>query len=485
VRSIFLYNDTNWFSSGGNYSVIQSPIAQDPYGRVYFTNTDEGYPQVTSNLIAIGAPPFPSATYRLGVQAPSVALSCIVNVDAGADASDFSDDETRYYVMTYVTGYGEEGAPSPVSFAVELASPSTETVTLTLPIPLTNDQNITHKRIYRTVTSGSGTYYYFVKQVALAITSTIDDVAGISLGAELTTIDYDTPPDNMTGLVLGSNGIAAGFAGNEFMPSEPNLPYTYPVKYRLTTEHDIVAVAATSSGFIVATKGNPVVISGISPDSLTPQKIDVPHACVSGRSLVDMGEYAIYASPNGLVIAGSNRAELITESIISKRDWESYSPETIHAYRNDDLYIAFYGDIDANGSGVGGFIFNPKNGDFTLLDFYASAGFNHLVTDTLYLVVGGSLRAWQGSDTLLEYTWLSKEFRGNSTIFSCVKIYTDNLAGVAFTLYVDGVAFYSLGSLTTASFRLPPIRGSVWQFRVTGSSSIERVAFAQSLGEFE
>ena len=181
---------------------------------------------------------------------------------------------------------------------------------------------------------------------------------------------------------MGENGIAAGFAGNEFIPSEAYLPYAYPIGYRQSVEHDIVAISPTSTGFVVATKGYPHSFVGVSPDGLSSQKLDVKQACVSGASLVDMGEFAIYAGPDGLVAAGESRAEVITLDLFSRREWQGFNPETIHAYYYEDYYIGFYGDTAGTGAGIGGFIYNPSTSDFIHLDFYATAGYNDLETDT-------------------------------------------------------------------------------------------------------
>ena len=35
---------------------------------------------------------------------------------------------------------------------------------------------------------------------------------------------------------------------------EPYLPYAWPEKYRLTTEHDIVAIAAIDTTLVIGTK---------------------------------------------------------------------------------------------------------------------------------------------------------------------------------------------------------------------------------------
>ena len=60
------------------------------------------------------------------------------------------------------------------------------------------------------------------------------------------------------------------------------------------------------------------MITGIDPASMSQQELPIIEACVSARSMVSMGLFAIYASPNGLVMASGSSARLITEGIITK-----------------------------------------------------------------------------------------------------------------------------------------------------------------------
>ncbi|EBZ2454957.1 hypothetical protein FLN68_13040, partial [Salmonella enterica] len=49
-ETLFLYSQNKWFTWSGIVDVVRSPVAQDPYGRVYYT--DGQYPKVTSAQIA-------------------------------------------------------------------------------------------------------------------------------------------------------------------------------------------------------------------------------------------------------------------------------------------------------------------------------------------------------------------------------------------------------------------------------------------------
>ena len=483
VKSIYLYNNT-WFSWLTDVDAIASPVAQDQYDRVYFTG--DGKPKVTSNLIATGVGPDPQAAYDLGVPNPEQApiVQSVDGVDP--DPDNFVDDETRFYVYTYVTEYGEEGAPSPVSNVATVVDPA-QTVTLTVPAPLTNTQNINRKRIYRTATTGSSTEFFLVDEIPVATTSYTDSVAGASLGVLLETDDFRVPPTNMQGLVLGPNGIAAGFAGNELLFSEPFLPYAWPNAYRRALEYDIVGIKVTATSFVVVTEGKPYIFSGVSPDAISEQQLELSQACVSKRSFVDMGNVVIYASPDGLVGIREGEAGLLTEKIFDKKSWATYQPETIHAYKYEDFYVGFYGDTNGDGAGTGGFMYDPETGQFTTFDTYATAGYNDLLEDELYFVQRttgtNSVKIWEAASGNYSYTYKSKLHRITDSAFTCAKIHTDQPNNVNFKLWVDGVEEMNLSPITTEVFRLPARRGTDWQFEISGTGSVSRVTLATSMGE--
>ena len=80
-----------------------------------------------------------------------------------------------------------------------------------------------------------------------------------------------------------------------------------PDEYKLTVKSDIVAIAPLPSGLLVLTKEKPAIISGLDPSAMALSEIDSNQACVSKRSVVDMGSAVMYASPDGLVMATGKR----------------------------------------------------------------------------------------------------------------------------------------------------------------------------------
>ncbi|EFG1825568.1 hypothetical protein BRW08_005191, partial [Escherichia coli] len=214
-KTIFHYRDDFWFAWTDVVDVIRSPVAQDSHGRIYYT--DGRFPKVTDATIATkGDGNHPTSSYRLGIPAPTTAPVC--TVQQGGDVSDDNpnDDETRFYTETFVSDYGEEGPPGPASLEVTLRTPGTA-VQLTLsPVPLQN-ASIKRRRIYRSASGGGEADFLLVAELDASVLSYTDKIPGKNLGPSLATWDYLPPPENMTGLCLMANGIAAGFAGNEVM----------------------------------------------------------------------------------------------------------------------------------------------------------------------------------------------------------------------------------------------------------------------------
>ena len=129
------------------------------------------------------------------------------------------------------------------------------------------------------------------------------------------------------------------------------------------------------------TKGKPAIVSGLDPASMSMSEIDTTLSCVSKRSVVDMGDAVIYASPDGLVMATEGGINLITESLFTRDQWQEFSPESLVAFSWEGHYIGFY----TNSSGSKGFIFDPRGGQIVLLTSTSpTAGFNDLEEDELY-----------------------------------------------------------------------------------------------------
>lgn len=529
-ETLFLYSQNKWFTWRGMVDVVRSPVAQDPWGRVYYT--DGQYPKVTSAQIATsGSGPYPTTSYRLGVPAPESAITCTVfsppvapvsqdvppeqaptpdesagtiaktmidvvsgyiHKTAGDNASnsapqeqedDPTDNETRFYTQTFVTGYGEEGPPGPQS--LELTVKKGGSADLTMQPPPLQHSNITRRRIYRSVSGGGNADFLLVTELDAGVLSFHDDLLAEQLGPALETWHYVMPPDNMLGLCMMANGIAAGFAGNEVMFSEAFLPYAWPDSYRQTTAEDIVAIAPIGTALVVATKGEPYLFSGVSPSNISGAKLPLTQACVSRQSMVVMDGFVLYAGTNGLIsVDGSGNAVTATEKIISPEQWRGmFNPSSIKAYQYRGEYVARYTKTDG---GQAVFIFNPQDMDIRHMSTTFDTAYNDTATDTLYLVKGRELSVSQGADTPLLLVWRSKTFIAQeNTSFSCLRVKAPYPERVGISVFADGQPVIQLppGALSGSVLKLPPVTGREWYLEVSGFGQIERITLSTSMAE--
>ncbi|HCL5312898.1 TPA: hypothetical protein N2G38_005311 [Salmonella enterica] len=484
-ETLFLYSQDKWFTWQGMVDTVRSPVAQDPYGRVYYT--DGQYPKVTSAQIATsGSGPYPAASYRLGVPASGSVITCsVLNPPPveGAEEDDAKDDETRFYTRTFVTAYGEEGPPGPAS--MEVTVKKSGSVDLTMQPPPLQNSNITRQRIYRSASGGGNADFLLVTELDAGVLSFHDDLQTEQLGPVLETEHYVMPPDNMTGLCMMANGIAAGFAGNEVMFSEAFLPYAWPDAYRQTTAEDIVAIASIGTALVVATKGEPYLFSGVSPANISGAKLPLTQACVSRQSMVVMDGFVLYAGTNGLVsVSGDGNALIATEKIFSPEQWrDMFNPSSVKAYQYRGEYVARYTKTDGS---QGVFIFSPQDMDIRHMSTTFDTAYNDTATDTLYLVKGRELSVSQGANTPLPLVWRSKTFIAQEgTSFSCLRVKAPYPERVGVSVFADGQSVIQLppGSLRSSTLKLPPVTGREWYLEVTGFGQVERITLSTSMPE--
>lgn len=486
-QTVFHYYDDYWFAWDHDVDVIRSPIAQDRYNRIYYT--DGEYPKLTSADIALAGDNLPSAYYRLGVPAPETAIGISAVTPPGETDDDPTNDETRYYCETYVTAYGEEGPPGPASASVEITTPGSS-VTLSLSGPPTGNNNVTRRRIYRTVTTTSDAEFMEVVELDISARSFVDSYSSDELTATLETEDYLMPPDNMIGLCAMNNGISVGFAGNEILFSMPYLPYAWPDAYKLSTYDNIVAIASVDTAVVAGTEGVPVVFSGITPSNISDKPVQLNQACLSKRSMVSMLGFVLYAGPAGIVkVTASGAGSVATANVLTRDQWQDFNPDTIRAWSVGGNYIGLY-DYDADGDGVydtvKGFIYDPNNNDLRRLTNTFDSAYADPQSDLLYVAKGTELWISQASQTPLSMRWRSKIFHvPQGTSYSVCRVMSPSVIQVGVRFFIEGQLAASLppGSVVDNIFRLPVMAGSKWQVEVYGYAQVDRITLAQSVKE--
>ena len=313
--------------------VIRSPIVDDQYDRYYWVSPLEP-PKVNSLARIIAGQP----AYLLGVPQPA-APPIIASILGGLGAS-----ETRSYVVTWVTGFGEEGPPSlPVSGFGKNDATWNLTFTPPLPSDVTN-YDISKIRIYHTVVSSDSADFFFVAELPAATTTYADNNSNSVVASNeiMASTDWIGPPNDLVGWVTMPNGMIAGWKGSELWFCEPYRPHAWPAAYSSVVEYPIIGLGVINQTLVVCTAGYPIVATGIHPDSISMSKLASFEPCMSRGSVLSIPEGVYYASPNGLVLVANGVASLVTDGMIQKDEWNNYNKvATLRATRMGSAYYAF------------------------------------------------------------------------------------------------------------------------------------------------
>ena len=523
-RSVYKYeygsSSSAWLQWNEEVNVVPGPIPGDTTDRLYFTGDD--YPRIGWSETIVSGSSYPNNSYRLGVPAPSG--QPIISISNDADTTLTPNDVS--YVYTYVTADGREGPPSPPSDVVEMVDGQTATITMTNET-FASGHNLgsgSYKRLYRSNTGSTNTQFQYVGNVVvptgvftgntysdipIAIETLNDNSDAATLGEVLPSDTWIGPPDDDTslypdgqlkGLIPLAQGTMAGFTGKRFCLSEPFLPHAWPIQYRITTEEDIVAIASTSNGVAALTDGQPYFITGTDPSAMTAIRIDLAQACVNVRSVVDMGDYVLYAGPDGLCSVQSAQGSVVTEGQISVKQWNAdFSPTTYRAFRHEGTYVAFHS--------TGGWVFDPRGGEATLstLDISTDVrgGYRNPKDGQLYIIVGNKIKKYQGGSTNNTLKFKSKKFVTPAPVSMgwvsvhadvypvTVKVYGDGTLLAHYTLTKSGSTYtqattvpsgISNGTLREPIMRMPAAVAQEWEIQVEGTD-INEFCLAQSMEE--
>ena len=440
IRTIFYYRSTYWLEWSATVDVALGPVAGDTDFRYYYTG--DGIPKKSNETeTTSGTGPLPQNFFPIAVANPKYAPT-LVNGGGGS-----GDTRETAYAWTNVTTWGEESAPSPISALETTQNGDSVTVsgmtnvwqagtsytTEDTVIPSTpngfmykcvqagtsagseptfgttvdedtNDNtviwrcyedNLSVKRIYRIIASDETAVFLFVAEIATALTSYVDSLLDVQLGEQLPT-GYGTipiwtpPPDTLTNIVTMPNGIMAASVGKDVYFSVAFQPHAWPTDYVISLEFTVVALGVMENNLVVATEGNPYIITGTTPATMTPVKMPDELPCVSKRSLYEFWRGVLYATNDGLVLVSEGRADVISKQHYTKEEWQNLAPDTMTGVYQDGRYFGFYNQGAFEGGAI---VFDLERNDVFTLDlgddaitFYGTAVFVDKATDTLYLV---------------------------------------------------------------------------------------------------
>ena len=469
VQTMYL-DGASWVGWDAVVHVVPAPIAED---RIYITG--DGVPKMEVS----------GTSYNLALPAP--AQEPVLSVTSGTLDPDLTED--IIYAYTYVTGFGEESQPSPLSDPIQWSAGMVINLdNFSAPI---GGRNITKYRIYRSQTSVAGaTTLFFVAEINAPATDYDHDMVTNPIIDPITTFDYDPPPDTMEGIITLPNGMMAAFDGKELLFCEPYLPHAWPAKYTLVSDYEIVGLAAFGSTIAVVTKGTPYVVQGLTPDSMAMQKTEEPLACVSGPGLVDMGYSAIFPSPDGLVSISPAGTSVITKNLWTKEQWEAQGPETIVAGRYGGRYV--FSCLPVGAATRKTYILDVSGDQPYLLesDTIIQQFYHDIRTGKLFILIGSAaVYEWDSSAANRDtFVWRSKvwEIPGEVS-FGAIRVEGETFASgstdsLTIRVYADGVLVANNAALNTTG-RIAAVRAKRWEVELEGDVSVSALILAGTVEE--
>lgn len=520
LKTIYKWGST-WLGWTSVVHAVPGPVATD---RLYYTG--DGAPKMR-----VG-----TTVYDLKVPYPTVALTAAV---AGTGSGDVI---TRLYVYTWVTQYGEESEPCPVTADVLWQSGQTVTLSGFSDHTLITARGITKQRIYRSQSSSqSGTDLFLIEERDASTADYVDTHSPEDFGEVLPSRDWNQPPDDLKGLISLPNGMMAAFSGKQLCFCEPYRPHAWPEKYRLTAAFPIVGMGAYGTTVVAGTEGYPYVASGASPEAMIEEKIEVNLPCINGRGLVDLGYSVAYPSNDGLVVVSNGGATVATDALFTRQDWLQITPSTIVSGQFAGRYFASYSYLELDGvTQREGTIVIDLTGQqpFVLRAAFKAEAFHYeLTTGRLFFLLGREVYEFDALGKTNEImTWRSKRFvfsqpvtlgailiesgaqtleqkqaridelaaiqAYNAALFSNPSIggevdgaevdafalnsdqllRTDPDSYISVKVYADGKLIRTVAQLDRVK-RIPPKTARTWEIQVNGTAEVEQITLATSARE--
>jgi len=448
-----------------NVDIIRSPVLNDAYTRYYWAS-DTGVPSYNTLARIVAGNTGANAPWYLGVPQPTSGGGSGFTATPGTAGT----DETRSYVYTFVTAYGEEGPPcNPVTNTGSSASASWSLAGISTSWAGGSNRNVTKVNIYRTVPNSSNPAFFFVDQISVG-TATYTDSKTDTQVALNNTLDFTSnfPPDaGMQGFALMPQGYMVGFKGRNLYFSEQYLPHAWNPGYQLATEFEIVGLVVWNQTLIICTTSNPYMGSGVTPAAFTMQKLDGVTPCLSRRGIVSTVAGAMFPTIDGLAMLNLGGLSIITQDLVTKEEWASYSPSAFFAAQLGLQYMAF----NSNNFAI---LINPTEQSARMVEIDAFSNIQGIETDrytgNINLIQNNQVYDWDPNTAeRLYWHWRSKEVQFPKFVnLGAFKIKFDlgavNVSGnVAATYQPYNTARFNAGKLNPIASK--PIASSGCKYR--------------------
>jgi hypothetical protein len=441
-----------------------------------------------------------------------------IHVTASGSTGFVAVNTATAYVYTFINdnvggaGVLWESAPSPASATV--LRPDGIAVTVTTATTHAYDvlYGINKKRIYRAVSGATGDIFLLVDTITLATATYVDvlDDSVISTpGTPLESEDWDLPPANMQGIKALPNNTMMGFFGNQLCFSEVGRPHAWPVRYRLTTDTDIVAIENIDNTVVLGTKSFVYTATGNDPASYSMSKPGEAQACVAKLSMKFVDGYGVcFASPDGYQVCAGSAGNVAnaTEKIFTKPQWESLVPSSIKAAVYDGgLYFWVTGTTPSSGYVLDT---KPDGAGLVRLSHFATAVHVDPLTDAMFVLLGVNSEPTDASlplastavaaSTTVIYQWdahatnkIVYRWKGKlnlmpyETTLHFGRLKAEDYTNVLARVYGDGAEIFEKVGVSEIVYRVPGTRTySKYEQELMGTSRVRTYQLAQDPMEF-
>ena len=511
--------------------VLRTQVVDDTFDRYYWASPLDA-PRYMTQAQVVAAAPALAGAYLLGIPAPGT-ITGIVSGGVSATLKSVA------YVQTFVSAYGEEGQPSPPKTYTAQKIDATYTITFDQPDPadLGTNRNITHMRLYRTITATNGTTtYFFLTEVPVGTVSYADNAstmtdAILAFNAQLESTNWSPPPSDLQGWVSMANGIVAGFRSNEIWFCEPYRMHAWPAIYTLAVEYPIVGLGVQNNALVVCTDGFTYVVNGANPASMSLNKIAGLTPCTARGSILSTTDGVYFSTPAGLALVTPGGMVIATKELIRKDKWNALVQiNTLRAAQLGAAYYAFGQAIlgvfqadafqanmvqqDDFGGARNGMLIDPTSQTVAFNKLTTEDPITNVMTDVwsgeVFVIQNGQVQHLDISDTQqtkAPYIWRSKIFQTNEKKnFSVAKVFftvppnTPTLNPVEVEALVQDLGpnqyglfrAYADGELVMCrelrrsgeQFRLPSgFKADFWQFEVEARVQVDVMQMATAAHE--
>ena len=460
---------------------------------------------ISPNWVRLGLVQPEAVSFTVPALAPPIAAPSIIQGDQ-------PKREHRDYVITYVSSFGEESAPSLGSADAQDADiDAPATLTIGPRPPVTEGWDIVAIRVYRMMTGNtSGEYpaeeplYLFVDEIDLAgvpPASEIvfeDDVPASQLSEPAPLDCTEPPPEGLQGIIELETGSLAGFTGKKLWFSQPFEYHNWSCWVDL--DHCIKGIVEVSGTIYVATDGRPYTVSSAPPEgdcmccrSVFRHEEPAPLAS-DARGMAITPNGAIWPTNDGLVRITGNSMTLVTHSEIDETTWRSFYPSTIKGAAYNGEYYAF-GRTAFNFDYTDGVY---ADGDVGVQSRMVTYSYNVDAVHVdkkgyMYIAMGDTIYQWAEGADYEVYRWRSQLLQAHSRLnWSAARLFFEDGGAmvslsepVYFTLF-DGrdKPLHTVRVFNEEPFRLPAgIRDRAVEIEIRGTTVVSSAMLATSVRE--